>query len=54
VTIVITTHDMDEASTLAERVGIMDHGRLLALDRPDALTRSLPGSIRGFMRQAID
>ena len=43
VTIVITTHDMDEASTLAERVGIMDHGRLLALDRPDALTRSLPG-----------
>ncbi len=35
VTIVITTHDMDEASTLAERVGIMDHGRLLALDRPD-------------------
>ena len=43
VTIVITTHDMDEASTLAERVGIMDHGRLLALDRPDALTRSLAG-----------
>ena len=32
VTIVITTHDMDEASTLAERVGIMDHGQLLALD----------------------
>jgi len=43
VTIVITTHDMDEAATLAERVGIMDRGRLLALDRPDALTRSLPG-----------
>jgi ABC-2 type transport system ATP-binding protein len=42
-TIVITTHDMDEAATLAERVGIMDHGKLLALDRPDALTRSLPG-----------
>jgi ABC-2 type transport system ATP-binding protein len=42
-TIVITTHDMDEAATLAERVGIMDHGKLLALDRPDALTRGLPG-----------
>jgi ABC-2 type transport system ATP-binding protein len=42
-TIVITTHDMDEAATLAERVGIMDHGKLLALDRPEALTRSLPG-----------
>ncbi len=43
VTIVITTHDMDEAATLAERVGIMDHGHLLALDRPEVLTRSLPG-----------
>jgi ABC-2 type transport system ATP-binding protein len=42
-TIVITTHDMDEAATLAERVGIMDHGKLLALDRPEVLTRSLPG-----------
>ena len=44
VTIVLTTHDMDEAATLADRVGIMDHGTLLALDTPDALTRSLPGS----------
>jgi ABC-2 type transport system ATP-binding protein len=35
---------MAEASTLADRVGIMDRGRLLALDTPDALTRSLPGS----------
>ena len=43
VTIVITTHDMDEAATLADRVGIMDHGHLLALDTPAALTRSLPG-----------
>jgi ABC-2 type transport system ATP-binding protein len=42
-TIVITTHDMDEAAELAERVGIMDHGKLLALDRPEALTRGLPG-----------
>jgi ABC-2 type transport system ATP-binding protein len=42
-TIVITTHDMDEAATLAERVGIMDHGKLLALDRPETLMRSLPG-----------
>ena len=39
----ITTHDMDEAATLAERVGIMDRGHLLALDTPAALTRSLPG-----------
>jgi ABC-2 type transport system ATP-binding protein len=44
VTVVITTHDMDEASQLSDRVGIMDHGHLLALDTPEALTRSLPGS----------
>jgi ABC-2 type transport system ATP-binding protein len=44
VTIVLTTHDMDEADALADRVGIMDHGTLLALDTPTALTRSLPGS----------
>jgi ABC-2 type transport system ATP-binding protein len=43
VTIVLTTHDMDEAAELADRVGIMDHGRLLALDTPEALTRGLPG-----------
>ena len=35
---------MDEADALADRVGIMDHGTLLALDTPTALTRSLPGS----------
>jgi ABC-2 type transport system ATP-binding protein len=44
VTVVLTTHDMDEAAALTDRVGIMDHGKLLALDTPTALTRSLPGS----------
>jgi ABC-2 type transport system ATP-binding protein len=44
VTLFLTTHDMHEAATLADRVGIMDHGHLLALDTPDALMRSLPGS----------
>jgi ABC-2 type transport system ATP-binding protein len=44
ITVVLTTHDMDEAAALSDRVGIMDHGRLLALDTPAALTRSLPGS----------
>ena len=42
-TIVLTTHDMDEAATLADRVGIMDRGSLLALDTPEALIRQLPG-----------
>ena len=44
VTLFLTTHDMHEAATLADRVGIMDHGRLRALDTPAALMASLPGS----------
>jgi ABC-2 type transport system ATP-binding protein len=44
VTLILTTHDMHEAATLADRVGIMDHGKLLALDAPEALMRELAGS----------
>jgi ABC-2 type transport system ATP-binding protein len=44
VTLFLTTHDMHEAALLADRVGIMDRGKLLALDTPEALIRSLPGS----------
>jgi len=44
VTILLTTHDMDEAAALADRVGIVDHGKLLALDTPLALTKTLIGS----------
>jgi ABC-2 type transport system ATP-binding protein len=43
VTVLLTTHDMDEATELCDRVGIMDHGKLLALDTPDALTSIVPG-----------
>lgn len=43
VTLFLTTHDMDEAAELADRVGIMDHGKLLAMDTPAALTQALPG-----------
>ena len=43
VTVVLTTHDMDEAAKLADRVGIVDHGKLLALDTPSALVAGLPG-----------
>src|SRR5215472_2668659 len=42
VTLMLTTHDMDEAAALADRVGIMDHGTLLALDTPDALMHAVP------------
>jgi ABC-2 type transport system ATP-binding protein len=38
-TIILTTHNMDEAERLADRVAIIDHGRLLVLDTPEALKR---------------
>jgi ABC-2 type transport system ATP-binding protein len=43
VTLVLTTHDMNEAAELADRVAIMDHGKLLAIDTPEALVHGLPG-----------
>ncbi len=36
-TVVLTTHDMDEADRLSDRVAIIDHGRLLELDTPQGL-----------------
>jgi ABC-2 type transport system ATP-binding protein len=43
-TILITTHYMDEADRLCDRVAIVDHGKLVALDTPAALKASVPGS----------
>ncbi len=40
-TILLTTHYMEEADQLCERVAIMDHGRILALDTPLGLKRSV-------------
>jgi ABC-2 type transport system ATP-binding protein len=40
-TIMLTTHYMEEADRLCERVAIMDHGRILALDTPAALKQSV-------------
>ena len=40
-TILLTTHNMDEADQLCDRVAIIDHGRILALDTPAALKRSV-------------
>src|ERR1039457_6357369 len=40
-TILLTTHYMEEADALCGRVAIMDHGRILALDTPQALKRSV-------------
>jgi ABC-2 type transport system ATP-binding protein len=43
-TILITTHYMDEADRLCDRVAIVDHGKLVALDAPMKLKASVPGS----------
>jgi ABC-2 type transport system ATP-binding protein len=40
-TILLTTHYMEEADRLCDRVAIMDHGHILALDTPAALKRSI-------------
>jgi ABC-2 type transport system ATP-binding protein len=43
-TILITTHYMDEADKLCERIAIVDHGQLAALDTPEHLKDSIPGT----------
>jgi ABC-2 type transport system ATP-binding protein len=43
-TCILTTHYMEEADRLCERVAIVDHGRILTLDTPAALKKSLPGA----------
>ncbi|MDR3764449.1 MAG: ATP-binding cassette domain-containing protein [Acidobacteriota bacterium] len=42
-TILITTHYMDEADRLCDRVAIVDHGKLVALDTPMVLKQNVPG-----------
>jgi len=43
-TIVLTTHYMDEADKLCDRIAIVDHGKLAALDSPIQLKDSVPGA----------
>ena len=43
-TILLTTHYMDEADKLCDRIAIVDHGKLVALDSPLKLKASIPGS----------
>jgi ABC-2 type transport system ATP-binding protein len=44
ITFILTTHYMEEADRLCGRLAIVDHGRILTLDTPAALKRSLPGA----------
>jgi ABC-2 type transport system ATP-binding protein len=56
-TVMITTHYMDEADRLCDRIAIVDHGKLVALDTPMALKRSVPGSTvieAQFLKQPAD
>jgi ABC-2 type transport system ATP-binding protein len=47
-TVIITTHYMDEAEQLCDRIAIMDQGRIISLDSPDKMIDDLVCS--GFER----
>jgi ABC-2 type transport system ATP-binding protein len=53
-TILLTTHYMEEADELCDRVAIMDHGRILALDTPAELKRSVGADTIVTVRAAGD
>ena len=44
-TVVLTTHYMEEAESMCDRIGIIDHGRIIAMDTPNRLIDSLGGDI---------
>jgi ABC-2 type transport system ATP-binding protein len=44
-TVVLTTHYMEEAQLVCDRVGIIDHGQIMALDAPDNLKESMGGDL---------
>ncbi|MGZ4920213.1 MAG: ATP-binding cassette domain-containing protein [Halobacteriota archaeon] len=45
ITMILTTHYMDEADKLCDRIAIIDHGRVVALDSPDNLKRDVGGDV---------
>ncbi|GAC1398800.1 MAG: ABC transporter ATP-binding protein [Ktedonobacteraceae bacterium] len=51
-TVLLTTHLMDEAERLADRVAIVDHGRLIALDTPGNLTGTQNANVVRFVAPA--
>jgi ABC-2 type transport system ATP-binding protein len=44
-TVFMTTHYLDEADALCDRIGIIDRGKIMALDPPSTLKRSLGGDV---------
>ena len=51
-TIMIVTHDMREAFALADRIGVLDAGRLIACDTPKALSDSTDARVRELLTSA--
>ena len=51
-TVLLTTHYMEEAEELCDRVAIMDHGKIAAMDRPEVLVASLLS--RGFEKERTE
>jgi ABC-2 type transport system ATP-binding protein len=45
ITVVLTTHYMDEADRLSDRIAIMDHGKIVILDTPPKLKETLEGDV---------
>src|SRR5512136_3237154 len=45
ITVVLTTHYMDEADRLSDRIAIMDHGKIVILDSPSKLKDTLEGDV---------
>ena len=54
ITVVLTTHYMDEADRLSDRIGIIDHGKLIALDTPSKLKDTLEGDVITIKAANID
>jgi ABC-2 type transport system ATP-binding protein len=54
ITVVLTTHYMDEADRLSDRIGIIDHGKLIALDTPPKLKETLEGDVIIIKAAKID
>jgi len=49
ISVVMTTHYMDEAEMLCDRIAVMDQGKIIALDTPKGLVKALLG--RGFTKE---
>ena len=53
ITVVLTTHYMEEADELCDRVAIVDHGKILALDSPENLKGTLGANTRFELKLRI-